>query len=105
MVSSVTGENITKLREAGYLASRSFLISFSRTVEAIHSPPAPDLDIFRRPLWAEKTNARALELERRGMDQEEESVGAKGSHYPLIKAAGILRLPTCLVNSLIPQAP
>ena len=74
-------------------------------VEAINLPPAPDLDIFGRPLWAEKTNAWALELGRRGTDQEEESVGAKGSPYPLIKAAGILRLPTCLVNSLIPQAP
>ena len=28
-------------------------------------------------MWAEKTNARALELERRGMDREEEGVGEK----------------------------
>ena len=62
-------------------------------------------------MWAEKMNAWALELGRRGMDREEESMGAKGSPYPLIKAAGILRrfnlcLPThwlevngCPVNS------
>ena len=81
---------------ARYPASQSFLISFSQTVEAIHLPPAPDPDIFGRPLWAEKTNARALELERRGMDREEESVGAKGNPYPLIKAMNIKRLPTRL---------
>ena len=44
----------------------------------------------------ERIETWALELERRGMDQEKESVGAKGSPYPLIKAAGILRLPTRL---------
>ena len=33
-------------------------------------PPAPDPDIFGRPLWAEKTNAWALELERGGMDEQ-----------------------------------
>ena len=30
-------------------APRSFLMSFFRTVEAIHFPPAPDPDIFGRP--------------------------------------------------------
>ena len=92
---------------ARYPASRSFLISFSRTVEAIHLPPAPDAEIFGRPLWAEKTNAWALELEREGMDKQRERKAwvKKGSSYLLMKAAGILRLPTCPVNSLIPQAP
>ena len=34
----------------------------------------------------------------KGNGSGRESVGAKGSPYPLIKAAGILRLPTCLVK-------
>ena len=55
-----------------------------------------DPDIFGRPLWAEQTNARALGLGRGGMDREGESVGAKGSPYPLIKAMNIKRLPTHL---------
>ena len=53
---------------ARYPASRSFLICFSWTVEAIHLPPAPDLDIFGGPLWAEKANA-SLELGRERMDE------------------------------------
>ena len=48
-------------------------------------PLAPDPDIFGRPLWAEKTNARALELERRGMDREEEGVGEKEESLSLYK--------------------
>ena len=84
---------------AKYPAARRFAIFFSVTVEATHLPPALEMTNC-----AEKTWTRALELERRGMDRKEESMGAKGSPYPLIKAAGILRLPTCLVNSLIPQA-
>ena len=55
-------------------------------------------------MWAEKMNAWALELGRRGMDREEESVGVNGSPYPLIKVAGILRLPTCLVKPLVPPS-
>ena len=90
---------------ARYPASRSFLISFSRTVEAIHLPPAPDPDIFGRPLWSERMNAWALGLEQRGMVKRKEKAWVKkGSPYLLIKAAGILRLPTCPVNSLIRRA-
>ena len=41
--------------------------------------PAPDPDIFGGPLWAEKTNAWALELKRERTDkQREEGVGEKG---------------------------
>ena len=89
------------------LPPRSFLISFSQTVEAIHLPPAPDSDIFGGPLWAKKVNAWALELERERMEEQREKKAwvKKGSPYLLIKAAGIPRLPTCQVNSLIPQAP
>ena len=50
---------------ARYPASQSFLISFSWMVEAIHLPPALDPDIFGIPLWAEKANAWALELEQK----------------------------------------
>ena len=73
-------------------------------VEAIHLPPAPDPDIFGGPLWAEKMNTWALELELERMDEQRKKKVwvKKGSHYLLIKAGGILRLPTCPRNSLIP---
>ena len=52
-------------------------------------------------------NAWAMELERERMYRQRKKKAwvKKGSPYLLIKAAGILRLPTCPVNSLIPQAP
>ena len=50
-------------------APQSLLISFSRTVEAIHLPPAPDPDIFGKPFWAEERSVWALGLERKGMDE------------------------------------
>ena len=75
-------------------------------VEAIHLPPAPDPDIFGMPLWVEKTNAWVLGLERGGMDEQRKKKAwvKKGNPYPFIKAVETMRLPTCPVNSLIPQA-
>ena len=48
-------------------------------------PPITDPDIFGGPLWEEKTNAWALELERRGMDREEGGVGEKEESLSLYK--------------------
>ena len=62
---------------AGYSASRSFLICFSWTVEAIHLPPASDPDIFEEPLLVEKMNARALGLKRKRMDERMEKAWVK----------------------------
>ena len=67
---------------ARYPASRSFLISLSRTVEAIHLPPAPDPDIFGEPLFGggdECLGARARakgngRAEGRGVGKEEEAL-------------------------------
>ena len=102
----VTEEDIAKVRAARYPASRSFLISFSQTVEAIHLPPAPDPDIFGRPLWAEKTSAWSLELKRGGMDEQRKKKAweNKGSPYLLIKAVNIERLPTRLKTRMFPWA-
>ena len=54
----------------------------------------------------EKTNAWALELEQRVMDEQRKKKACekKGTLHLLIKVAGVVRLPTCLVNSLIPSS-
>ena len=85
---------------AKYPASQSLLTSFSGTAEAIHLPPAPDPDIFGRPLWPERTNAWALGLERRGMDKQKEEarVKRKGPDLFIRDGKSFLRLPTCLVE-------
>ena len=86
---------------ARYPAPRSFLISFSWTVQAIHLPPAPDPDIFGKSFWAEKRSAWALGLEWKGNGRVEKGVGEREGSYPLIKAAKVLRLPTCPLKTLI----
>ena len=88
---------------ARYPASRSFLICFSWMLEAIHLTPAPDPDIFRRPLWAEKTNAQALELQRRGMDREEEGVGEKEGSLSLYKGGRNYAPPYLPSTRLFPK--
>ena len=62
-------------------------------------PPAPDPDIFGGPLWAERANALALELERERMDEQRNKKAwvKKGNHYLFIKAVETVRLPTCVV--------
>ena len=47
------------------------------TEEAIHLPPAPDLDMIGVLFWVEKVRAWALELENRWAE-EGEGVGEKG---------------------------
>ena len=61
---------------AKYPASRSFLMSFSLTEEAIHLPPALDPDMIGVLFWVERARAWALELEN-GWAEEGEGVGEK----------------------------
>ena len=55
----------------------------------------------------EKVRTWALELERARMDgQGKKKAWVKNRNpYPFIKAVETVRLPTCLVKPLIPQAP
>ena len=57
--------------------------------------------------FAEKKRNWTLELERVRMDGQgkEKAWVRKRSPCPFIKAVETVRLPTCLVNPLIPQAP
>jgi len=57
--------------------------------------------------FAEKVKAWALELEREGMDEQRKNKAwvKKGNPYLFIKAVETMCLPTCPINSLIPQAP
>ena len=57
---------------ARYTASRSFLMSFFRAVEAIHLPPAPDPDIFGEPWLVENMSSRVLGLKQKGMDEQKQ---------------------------------
>ena len=57
--------------------------------------------------FAEKVRAWALELEQGRMDEQRKKKAwvKKGNPYLFIKAVETMCLPTCRVNSLIPQAP
>ena len=54
-----------------YPASQSSLISLFLTVEAIHLPPAPDLDMVGALSRAGKARAWVLELENGWVDEGE----------------------------------
>ena len=89
---------------ARYLASWSFLMSSFLTEEAIHLPPAPDLDIFGVLLRAENAKAWVLELEIGKAETERGHERGRGNPYPLIKAMNIERLLTRLKIRLFPKA-
>ena len=76
VASIVKEEHIAKLRVARYPASRSFLISFSRMVEAIHLPPTRDPDSFVNPLFDGKERRAGVRARAEGSDLAEgEGVG------------------------------
>lgn len=56
---------------ARYSASRSFLISFSWTVEAIQMPPAPDSDIFGKLLFDGKEEGLGVRARAEGNELAE----------------------------------
>ena len=62
---------------------RSFVISFYRTIKAIHLPHAPDPDIFGKPFWADKRSAWALGLKQKGMDEQRRAWVKEGVLIPL----------------------
>ena len=87
---------------ARYPASRSLVMSFSLTEEAIHLPCAPDPDMVECFLEAEKMRTWALELENGRADREK--VWVKGGNpCLLIKAVNIKLLPTRLKTRLFPR--
>ena len=71
---------------AKYPASRSFVMSFSLTEEAIHLPCAPDRDMVGVLFWAERMRAWALELENGWAETENEWV-KKGESLSLYKGS------------------
>ena len=87
---------------ARYPASRSSVMSFSLTEEAIHLPCAPDPDMVECFLEAEKMRTWALELENGG--QREKAWVKERNPYLLIKAVNIKCLPTRLKTRLFPRA-
>ena len=78
-------------------------MSPSVTEETIHLPPAPDMFgvVLRRKCELGHWSSSAQEW----MGREEEGVGEKEESLSFIRVEETMRLPTCLVNSLIPQAP
>ena len=90
---------------ARYPASRGFVMSSSIT-EPVHDVSGQ----VSGHVWSgfeEKVVTWALELERMRMDERRKNKTwvKKRNPYPFIKAVETVRLPTCPVNSLIPQAP
>ena len=89
---------------ARYPASRSFVMSSSVMEEAIQF-----LSCSGRAQndFAEKVKYWALGLERERMDEQrkKKSWVKKGNPCVFTKAVETMRLPTCPINSLIPQAP
>ena len=75
-------------------------MSFSWTVEAIHLHPAPDPDIFGKPLFDGEEEYLGVRARIEGNDLTEgEGVGKEKETLPLYRGGKcFLRLPTCLVE-------